>query len=75
MGQHGLINWHEDDKKCYELTLELVGRAAEAIAKKDRGEKTFGGEKVQIPRRKREESPLALDSALVTRKGFLPSSG
>ncbi|MDB4520467.1 class II aldolase/adducin family protein, partial [Akkermansiaceae bacterium] len=23
MGQHGLINWADDDKECYELTLEL----------------------------------------------------
>ena len=49
MGQHGLINWHEDDKKCYELTLDLVGRAAAAIAKKDKGEKTFGGTKFTTP--------------------------
>ncbi|MDI9397545.1 MAG: bifunctional rhamnulose-1-phosphate aldolase/short-chain dehydrogenase [Candidatus Pacebacteria bacterium] len=56
MGQHGLINWHEDDKKCYELTLELVGRAAEAIAKKDRGEKTFGGEKYKSPGEKERKA-------------------
>ena len=56
MGQHGLINWHEDDKKCYELTLELVGRAAEAIEKKDRGEKTFGGEKYKSPGEKERKA-------------------
>ena len=56
MGQHGLINWHEDDKKCYELTLELVGRAAEAIEKKDRGEKTFGGEKYKSPAEKERKA-------------------
>jgi rhamnulose-1-phosphate aldolase/alcohol dehydrogenase len=56
MGQHGLINWHEDDKKCYELTLELVGRAAEAIAKNDRGEKTFGGEKYKSPGEKERKA-------------------
>ncbi|NCW28379.1 MAG: bifunctional rhamnulose-1-phosphate aldolase/short-chain dehydrogenase, partial [Verrucomicrobia bacterium] len=49
LGQHGLINWHDDDKKCYELTLGLVGRAASAIAKKDRGDKTFGGVKFVTP--------------------------
>ncbi len=27
MGQHGLINWADDDKECYELTLELIRRA------------------------------------------------
>ena len=24
MGQHGLINWANDDKECYELTLDLI---------------------------------------------------
>jgi rhamnose utilization protein RhaD (predicted bifunctional aldolase and dehydrogenase) len=24
MGQHGLINWADDDKVCYELTLDLI---------------------------------------------------
>jgi rhamnulose-1-phosphate aldolase/alcohol dehydrogenase len=45
MGQHGLINWADDDKACYELTLELIERAARFIEKHDRGEKTFGGRK------------------------------
>jgi rhamnulose-1-phosphate aldolase/alcohol dehydrogenase len=45
MGQHGLINWAEDDKECYELSLSLIERAAEYIASKDQGDKTFGGQK------------------------------
>lgn len=45
MGQHGLINWADDDKACYELTLSLIEKAAEYIAKHDKGEKTFGGQK------------------------------
>ena len=56
MGQHGLINWHQDDQKCYELTLELVGRAAAAIAKKDQGEKTFGGAKFTSPAEKERKA-------------------
>ena len=56
MGQHGLINWHQDDQKCYELTLELVGRAAAAIAKKDQGEKTFGGAKFATPAEKERKA-------------------
>ena len=47
MGQHGLINWADDDKTCYELTLTLVERAARYIEQHDKGEKTFGGEKYQ----------------------------
>src|ERR1700744_1198975 len=49
MGQHGLINWDEDDKKCYELSLDLIEKAARFIETKDKGEKTFGGPKYQSP--------------------------
>ncbi len=45
MGQHGLINWADDDKACYELTLALVERAAHYIEQHDKGEKTFSGQK------------------------------
>jgi len=45
MGQHGLINWDNDDKACYKLTLDLIEKAAKYIESKDKGEKTFGGAK------------------------------
>jgi rhamnulose-1-phosphate aldolase/alcohol dehydrogenase len=45
MGQHGLINWAGDDRACYELTLDLIERAARYIDAKDRGDRTFGGRK------------------------------
>jgi rhamnulose-1-phosphate aldolase/alcohol dehydrogenase len=45
MGQHGLINWADEDKACYELTLSLIEKAAQYIEKHDKGEKTFGGQK------------------------------
>ena len=47
MGQHGLINWADDDKACYALTLNLIEKAARYIEKHDKGEKTFGGQKYQ----------------------------
>lgn len=47
MGQHGLINWADDEKACYELTLTLIEKAAKYIASKDKGAKTFGGQKYQ----------------------------
>ena len=31
LGQHGLINWANDDKECYELTLDLIRRAQEFL--------------------------------------------
>lgn len=45
MGGHGLINWADDDKECYELSLEIIEKAARYIAGRDKGEKTFGGQK------------------------------
>jgi rhamnulose-1-phosphate aldolase/alcohol dehydrogenase len=43
MGQHGLINWHDDDRACYRLSLDLIERAARHIEAHDRGNATFGG--------------------------------
>ncbi len=47
MGQHGLINWANDDKACYELSLELIEKAAVYIETHDKGVQTFGGQKYQ----------------------------
>ena len=44
MGSHGLINWANDDKACYELTLDLIERAARYIDAHDKNEATFGGQ-------------------------------
>jgi rhamnulose-1-phosphate aldolase/alcohol dehydrogenase len=56
MSQHGLINWAEDGKECYELTLSLIERASKYIEDHDKGEKTFGGQKYQsLDEKKREE--------------------
>ncbi len=49
MGQHGLINWADDDKQCYELTLSLIEKAAAFIEAKYEAkgghDKAFGGQK------------------------------
>lgn len=34
MGQHGLINWSDDDKECYFRSLDLIERAAQFIEQK-----------------------------------------
>ncbi len=47
MGQHGIINWADDDRDCYELTLSLIEQAAKFIESKDKGDATFGGAKYQ----------------------------
>jgi rhamnose utilization protein RhaD (predicted bifunctional aldolase and dehydrogenase) len=56
LGQHGLINWDNDDKACYELTLRLIEHAAGYIEARDKGEKTFGGMKyATLPEEQRSE--------------------
>lgn len=55
MGQHGLINWANDDKACYELSLDLIEKAARFIETNDKGANTFGGQKFQaLPQDRRE---------------------
>ncbi len=34
MGQHGLINWSDDDRECYYRSLDLIEKAAQYIEKK-----------------------------------------
>jgi rhamnulose-1-phosphate aldolase/alcohol dehydrogenase len=49
LGQHGLINWANDDKVCYDLSLELIEKAAayieEQYAAKGGDTRAFGGQK------------------------------
>ncbi len=45
MGGHGLINWADDDKACYELSLDIIEKAARYIDSRDKGDRTFGGQK------------------------------
>ena len=55
LGQHGLINGSDDERECYQLSLDLIERAAEFIESKDKGEKTFGGPKfTTLPADKRD---------------------
>lgn len=49
LGQHGLINWANDDKECYYLSLDLIEKAAKFIDERNQGAKTFGGAKYQSP--------------------------
>ncbi len=49
LGGHGLINWADDDKTCYELSLTLIEMAARYLAEHDLGEGAFGGARVSSP--------------------------
>lgn len=45
LGHHGMSSWSNNDKTCYETALEIIDTAARYIESKDKGEKTFGGQK------------------------------
>ena len=45
LGGHGLINWANNDKECYYLTLELIEKAAAYLAAHSNGKEAFGGAK------------------------------
>ncbi|NBC65017.1 MAG: bifunctional rhamnulose-1-phosphate aldolase/short-chain dehydrogenase, partial [Bacteroidetes bacterium] len=47
LGGHGLINWANDDKECYELSLELINQAADYLAEHEKGEDSYGGAKFE----------------------------
>ncbi len=57
MSQHGLINWADGNKECYDLTLRLIEKAAKFIEARDKGEKTFAGAKYQtLPEAQRNQT-------------------
>jgi rhamnulose-1-phosphate aldolase/alcohol dehydrogenase len=51
LGQHGLINWANDDKECYELSLDLIEKASSYIEAEYEAKgghaKAFGGARYQ----------------------------
>ena len=47
MGQHGIINWADDDKECYESTLTLIEKAARFIEAREGDKPVFGGVRVE----------------------------
>ena len=47
LGQHGLINWADGDRECYELTLDLIRRAQEFLDACPNSAPDFGGARVK----------------------------
>jgi rhamnulose-1-phosphate aldolase/alcohol dehydrogenase len=69
LGAHGLINWADDDKACYELSLTLIEKAARYLEAHDLGAQTFGGTKYQtLPNAKRN---AILQEILPTLRGMV----
>jgi rhamnulose-1-phosphate aldolase/alcohol dehydrogenase len=48
LGGHGLINWADDDRACYELTLDLIRRAERYLESRRDGQRDFGGERFAV---------------------------
>ncbi len=59
LGGHGLINWADDDKTCYELSLTLIEKAARYLADIDQGASAFGGAKYANPSAEERQALLA----------------
>jgi rhamnulose-1-phosphate aldolase/alcohol dehydrogenase len=59
MGQHGIISWANDEKECYELSLNLIEKAARYIEERDKGPNNFGGVKYNALSAKRKNDVLA----------------
>lgn len=47
LGKHGLINWANDDKECYLLSLDLIDRAEEFLAQGIAKTNVFGGQRYE----------------------------
>jgi len=69
LGGHGLINWADDDKACYELSLTLIEKAARYLAQRDLGAASFGGAKYANP--SDEERNALLVNLLPTLRGMV----
>lgn len=56
LGGHGIINWADDDRECYDLSIELINKAASYLAEHEKGKDSFGGEKYNsLPETKRRD--------------------
>ncbi|MBW3628386.1 MAG: bifunctional rhamnulose-1-phosphate aldolase/short-chain dehydrogenase, partial [Gemmatimonadetes bacterium] len=60
LGKHGLINWADDDRECYMLTLSLIDRAEEFFAQRRAGKPVFGGQR-HAPLREERKREVLLD--------------
>jgi rhamnulose-1-phosphate aldolase/alcohol dehydrogenase len=57
MGGHGLINWANDDKACYLLSLSLIDRAEEYLQQHGKASYAFGGAMHEpLPEAKRQQT-------------------
>lgn len=58
LGGHGLINWADDDKECYLLSLSLIERAEEYLQQNGKENYAFGGLRYEPPSDDRRRAVL-----------------
>ena len=64
LGGHGLFTWGPTSKECYQITLEMINKAARWLGAKARGE-AFGGPRVEaLPRADRRDVAAKLLPAI-----------
>src|SRR5699024_9067595 len=61
LGGHGLINWADDDKECYSLSIELINKAAAYLKNHELGKQSFGGAKFESLEKKERRESFAED--------------
>ncbi|SHG56997.1 rhamnulose-1-phosphate aldolase/alcohol dehydrogenase [Fodinibius roseus] len=59
LGGHGLINWADDEKECYETSIELINKAADYLNEHERGEDSFGGSRYKSLEKEERREVLA----------------
>jgi rhamnulose-1-phosphate aldolase/alcohol dehydrogenase len=59
LGGHGLINWADDDKECYKISIDLINKAAAYLAEHDLGKDSFGGAKFESLEKEERRETLA----------------
>lgn len=59
LGGHGLINWADDEKECYETSIELINKAADYLNDHELGVDAFGGPKHESLEKEERREVLA----------------
>lgn len=64
---NGVATWSDDSETCYRQTLELIERASQYIAARDKGDLTFGGQRYS-PLTEAKRQTLLADILLLLRE-------
>lgn len=59
LGGHGLINWDDDEKECYETSIELINKAADYLNEHELGSDSFGGSEFESLEKSERREVLA----------------